>query len=59
MFGFFCCHDCATSSDINKFLQAYPVRIGLAPDTHKNLVAIPNVNMLKEYQAELEKRKLW
>lgn len=60
MFGFFCCHDCVIASEINTYLQAYPVRINANPKTHKDLItAIPDVNMLKHYHKEMEKRKVW
>ena len=59
MFGFFCCHDCAAASDINLHLQAYVVKIGAAPDSHKALVVTPDARVLRQYQEEKEKRKLW
>lgn len=59
MYGFFCSHDCASLSDINQYLQAYVVRINATPASHSELVVIPDVKILKQYQQELEKRKLW
>ena len=59
MYGFFCSHDCASLSKINRYLQAYIVKISAAPASHRELVVIPDVKILKQYQEELEKRKLW
>ena len=59
MYGFFCSHDCASLSDINRYLQAYIVKINATPASHRELVIIPDVKILKQYQEELEKRKLW
>jgi len=59
MFGFFCCLDCAGSSEINHYLNAYAVKINSKPETHRQLVAIPDVKVIKQYQEEIEKRKLW
>lgn len=35
MFGFFCCADCAQSSQHNQYLKAFVLRVSKAPDTHK------------------------
>lgn len=59
MYGFFCSHDCASLSEINRHLQAFIVKVNATPASHKDLVIIPDVKVLKQYQEELEKRKLW
>lgn len=59
MYGFFCSHDCASLSEINRHLQAFVVKINATPASHKELVVIPDIKVLKQYQEELEKRKLW
>lgn len=59
MFGFFCSQDCARESEHQKYLKAYVLRIAQPPNTHKDLVLIPDVKVLKQYEAELAKRKIW
>lgn len=59
MFGFFCRHDCAAMSEINQYLKAFVVKISATPSSHKALVVTPDAKVLKQYQEEAEKRKLW
>lgn len=59
MFGFFCSHDCAQESEHQKYLKAYVLRIAQPPSTHKDLVTIPSIKVLKQYEEELEKRRIW
>ena len=58
MFGFFCCQDCAQSSEHNKYLNALVLRVSKAPDTHKNLVLVPDIGTLKQYNEDLERHKI-
>ena|GEM_PF-4883989 len=58
MFGFFCCQDCAQSSEHNKYLNAFVLRVSKAPDTHKNLVLVPDIGTLKQYNEDLERHKI-
>ena len=58
MFGFFCCADCAQSSEHNKFLNAFVLRVSKAPATHKELVLVPDIQTLKQYSEELERRSI-
>lgn len=59
MFGFFCSQDCAQESEHQKYLKAYVLRIPQPPSTHKDLVTIPSIKVLKQYEEELEKRRIW
>lgn len=58
MFGFFCSHDCAQESEHNKHLRGTVLRVSQPPDTHKEMVLVPDVSMLKKYNEELKKRKI-
>ena len=58
MFGFFCSHDCAQESEYNKHLKGTVLRISQPPETHKDLVLVPDIGVLKKYNKELERRKL-
>jgi hypothetical protein len=58
MFGFFCSYDCATASDYNKYMHAYPLKINATADSHRDLVLIPSLQALKQYKEESERRAL-
>jgi hypothetical protein len=58
MFGFFCCSDCAQASEHNRFLNAFVLRVSKAPDTHRDLVLVPDLQTLKRYSEELKKRSI-
>ena len=58
MFGFFCCSDCAQASEHNRFLNAFVLRVSKAPDTHRDLVLVPDIQTLKRYSEELKKRSI-
>jgi YHS domain-containing protein len=59
MFGFFCSQGCAQESEHQKYLRAYVLKISQPPATHKDLVLTPDVKVLKQYEEELAKRKIW
>jgi len=59
MFGFFCCYDCASSSEYSKYLKPPTVlKIQATPESHKDLVVIPSIQTLKQYKEESERREL-
>ncbi|WP_415280983.1 hypothetical protein [Candidatus Nitrososphaera sp. FF02] len=58
MFGFFCSRDCALESEHNRHLKGTVLRVSQPPSTHRDLVLVPDPSMLKQYNEELEKRKL-
>jgi hypothetical protein len=58
MFGFFCCADCAQASEHNKHLKAFVLRVSKAPETHKDLVLVPDISTLRQYDEELERHKI-
>ena len=58
MFGFFCCRGCAASSEYNRYMHAYVVKINATPESHRDLVVIPNLQVLKQFKEESERREL-
>lgn len=58
MFGFFCSRDCATASEYNRYMYAYPLKINATVESHRDLVLLPSVQMLKQYKEESERREL-
>lgn len=58
MFGFFCSRDCATTSEYNRYMHAYPLKMNSTVESHRNLVLVPSVQMLKQYKEESERREL-
>jgi hypothetical protein len=58
MFGFFCCADCAQASEHNRYLNAFVLRISKAPETHRDLVLVPDISTLKQYSEELKRHKI-
>ncbi|HEX2614753.1 MAG TPA: hypothetical protein VHL10_04620 [Nitrososphaera sp.] len=58
MFGFFCCRDCATSSEYNRYLHAYVVKINATAESHRDLVVVPSLQVLKQFKEESERREL-
>ena len=58
MFGFFCSRDCAASSEYNRYMRAYLLKINATADSHRDLVLIPSLQTLKRYKEESERREL-
>jgi hypothetical protein len=58
MFGFYCSRDCATSSEYNRYMHAYPLKINATAESHRDLVLIPSLQTLKQYKEESERREL-
>jgi len=58
MFGFFCSRDCATASEYNKYMHAYPLKINSTAESHRDFVLMPSMQVLKQYKEEYERREL-
>lgn len=59
MFGYFCSHDCATSSEYYRYMQnAHVLKINYTAESHRELVLIPTLQMLKQFKEESERREL-
>jgi hypothetical protein len=58
MFGFFCCHDCAASSEYNQYLHAYVIKVNATAESHRDLVVVPSLRVLKQFKEESERREL-
>ncbi len=59
MFGFFCSRDCVSSSEYYRYLQdAYVLKINATAESHRGLVFIPTLQMLKQFKEESERREL-
>lgn len=58
MFGFFCSRDCAVASEYNQYMQAYVLKINATAESHRDLVLIPTLQMLKEFKEESDRREL-
>jgi hypothetical protein len=58
MFGFFCSRDCAVSNEYNQYLKGHVLKINATAESHKDLVLVPTVQMLKQFKSESERREL-
>ena len=58
MFGFFCSRDCAVSSEYNQYLKGHVLKINATAASHKDLVLVPTVQMLRQFKSESERREL-
>jgi hypothetical protein len=59
MFGFFCSHDCAVSSEYYRYLlNVHVLKISATAASHRELVLIPTLQMLKQFKEESERREL-
>ena len=59
MFGFFCCLDCASASYYASYLKkAVVLKVNATAESHRNLVIVPTLQVLKQFKEESEKREL-